>query len=130
MKALSIRQPYAWAIMAGIKPVENRKWSTSYRGPLAIHAGKAWYDDETRGYVDIESWAEDFRIPYDGSPVSLGGIVGVADLVDVVTHHESPFFFGPYGFVLTNPRPVEFVPMKGRLGLFEIDDSLIKVTHG
>ena len=40
MYALTIHQPWAWAIMAGIKRVENRTWRTSHRGPLVIHAGK------------------------------------------------------------------------------------------
>jgi hypothetical protein len=39
MKALTISQPYASLIADGTKWVENRRWSTSYRGPLAIHAG-------------------------------------------------------------------------------------------
>ena len=40
MKALSIQQPWAWAIVNGFKPVENRTWRTNYTGPLLIHAGK------------------------------------------------------------------------------------------
>lgn len=39
MYALTIKQPWASAIMAGLKRVENRTWRTDYRGPLAIHAG-------------------------------------------------------------------------------------------
>ncbi len=38
MKALTVRQPWAWALMEGGKDIENRKWATTYRGPLAIHA--------------------------------------------------------------------------------------------
>jgi hypothetical protein len=127
IKCLSIRQPYTWAIMAGVKPVENRKWSTNYRGPLAIHAGAAWYDGVESGYEDIENWSAHYGVPFDGKSVPMGGIVGIVDLVDVVTDHPSEFFFGPFGWVITNPRPVEFVPMKGRLGLFDIDDNLLKV---
>ncbi|MHC4404130.1 MAG: ASCH domain-containing protein [Planctomycetota bacterium] len=41
MKALTICQPWAWAIIHGPKPVENRGWATKYRGPLAIHAGQS-----------------------------------------------------------------------------------------
>lgn len=41
MKALTICQPYAHYIRTGEKRVENRSWKTSYRGPLAIHAGKS-----------------------------------------------------------------------------------------
>ena len=42
MKALTIRQPWASLIAAGVKTIETRSWSTRYRGPLAIHAGLAW----------------------------------------------------------------------------------------
>lgn len=38
MKALTIWQPYAQAIAAGLKKYETRSWATRYRGPLAIHA--------------------------------------------------------------------------------------------
>jgi len=40
MKAILIRQPWAWLIVHGYKDVENRTWSTKYRGPILIHAGK------------------------------------------------------------------------------------------
>jgi len=40
MKALTISQPYASLIASGEKWIENRTWSTRYRGPLAIHAGR------------------------------------------------------------------------------------------
>lgn len=41
MYALTVKQPWASAIMAGLKRVENRTWRTDYRGPLAIHAGSS-----------------------------------------------------------------------------------------
>lgn len=41
MKALTIRQPWAALIAAGVKTIETRSWPTKHRGPLAIHAGKA-----------------------------------------------------------------------------------------
>ncbi len=40
MKAITISQPYASMIADGLKWIENRTWPTSYRGELAIHAGK------------------------------------------------------------------------------------------
>ena len=40
VKALTVRQPWAWATIYGGKDVENRRWRTAYRGPLLIHAGK------------------------------------------------------------------------------------------
>ncbi len=37
-RALSVQQPFAWAIAYGGKDVENRSWPVSFRGVLAIHA--------------------------------------------------------------------------------------------
>ncbi len=37
---LSIRQPWAWLIVNGYKDIENRTWSTRFRGKVLIHAGK------------------------------------------------------------------------------------------
>lgn len=48
-----------------------------------------------------------------------GGIIGVAEIVDCVEASDSPWFFGRYGFVLRNARPVEFIPVKGALGFFD-----------
>jgi hypothetical protein len=39
VKALTMRQPWAWATIYGGKDVENRRRRTAYRGPLLIHAG-------------------------------------------------------------------------------------------
>ncbi len=40
MKCLSLRQPWASLVILGLKRYETRTWSTNYRGPLAIHAGR------------------------------------------------------------------------------------------
>lgn len=98
--ALSIRQPWAGRIVSGRKDVENRTWTTTYRGPVLIHAGKQPDREE------------------DGPYGELGGIVGVAELVDVVTESASPWFSGPFGFVLRNARPLPFTPCRGALGFF------------
>ena len=119
MKALSIRQPWAWLITNGYKDIENRSWNTSYRGLILIHAGKQIdrdfsYDVATTilGWSN-ESW------PSPGT-FQKGGIIGCARLVDVVVQHLSPWFEGPYGFVLTNAHPLPFVPLRGQLGLFDV----------
>jgi hypothetical protein len=57
-----------------------------------------------------------------------GGIVGVVEVVDVVESHPWPSFAGPYGFVLEEPRPLVFHPLRGREGVWEtgleLDDLL------
>ncbi len=46
MKALSIRQPWAWLILHGGKDIENRDWATRFRGRVLIHASKGMTRDE------------------------------------------------------------------------------------
>jgi hypothetical protein len=48
----------------------------------------------------------------------MGGIVGIAEIVGCVTKYDSEWFFGPYGFVLANARPLPFMPCRGMLGFF------------
>ena len=38
MKTLSVKQPWAYLICAGIKDVENRTWKTKFKGRVLIHA--------------------------------------------------------------------------------------------
>lgn len=45
MKAISIRQPYAYLIVNGKKDIENRNWKTKQRGRVLIHASQK-IDDE------------------------------------------------------------------------------------
>ena len=50
----------------------------------------------------------------------LGGIIGIAEIVDCVQEMEENFWFsGPYGFVIENAQPIDFIPCKGRLGFFK-----------
>lgn len=124
MRGISIRQPWAWLITHGHKPVENRTWETFYRGSILIHAGKimtrADYeaacifiesDDRIRHVIDLMPKPQDLE---------RGGIVGQCELVGCVRSHPSPFFVGPFGFVMDNPRPLPFVARGGMLGIFTV----------
>ena len=123
---LSIRQPWAWAIVEGFKPVENRTWATKYRGPILIHAGVKADDAAAWRFVEerMEAMRPNSIVILPRKAVDYGGIVGMADLVDCVEYYDSPWFFGPYGFVLANARPLPFVPMKGRLGFFRANKEV------
>lgn len=90
MRILTVRQPWAWAIIHGGKNVENRVRNIAgdYRGPVAIHAaiGKTAVLNERQerlllaadedGLHGIGDWL-------DGEPIVGGVILGVVDLVDV-----------------------------------------------
>lgn len=120
MKALSIKQPWAWLIIRGGKDIENRTWHTKFRGRFLVHAAKGMTWDYYR-------WARDFAKargvevpPFDG--LHRGGIIGSVELVDSVDASDSPWYMGEKGFVLRDPRPLQFLPLKGRLQFFEVSE--------
>ena len=52
LPALSVRQPWAWLIVSGLKDVENRPRRTHYRGSLLIHAGLSPSKGQARKDID------------------------------------------------------------------------------
>jgi len=132
MKAISVRQPWAWAIIHAGKNVENRTRFCTHRGPLLIHASKHKpTKNELHAFLDllIDVLSDEraacllYARNYERITEDRGGIVGQVDVVGCVTHDEttSPWFCGPYGLVLANPKPLPFREYKGRLGLFEVE---------
>ncbi|MDD2794393.1 ASCH domain-containing protein [Acidocella sp.] len=117
--ALSIRQPWAWLIVNGHKDLENRDWPTKFRGRVLIHTGKKYDDGFT---TDARGWPWAFIDP--PQHFDLGGIIGEAEIVDCITASSSPWFQGPYAFVLRNAKPLPFVPYRGKLGFFEVEMML------
>jgi hypothetical protein len=117
MYALTVCNPCAWAIIAGIKRLENRSWPTSHRGPIIIHAGKskAWLGREGGLLPDR---------PADADLV-YGAAIGIVDVVDCVPVDRvagDPFASGPWCWVLANPRPLPApVYVRGKLGLWRLD---------
>jgi hypothetical protein len=81
VRALTVQQPWAWAIIHGGKDVENRTAMWSYRGPLAIHAGRRLSD---RGFDSplVRDAMDRWPLPEDVDPFPLGAFVGVVDVVD------------------------------------------------
>ena len=138
MKALTVRQPYAWAIIHGGKDVENRSTAWRYRGPLAIHAA-ARLDQQGRTDPDVlRAWNKRMHpLLCDVPNLTLGAIIGVVDLVGV--HVERPRWSARtcwcesdwaqidcFHLMLANPRPLATpVPYKGRQGLWDVPDELV-----
>lgn len=126
MKALTILQPWAELIATGQKRIENRVWSTSYRGLLAIHAGKS-----RSRLGDYEPLPE---------RMEFGAIIAVANLVDCLSIDElrdggapgledHEFAEGPWCWVLDNVRRLDKqIPYRGAQGLFEIPDEIVRPT--
>lgn len=111
MKCLSIRQPWAHAILALGKDVENRTWATRYRGLLLIHAARQIEADACR------------RLMLDPSVLMTGYCVGIVNLVDCIERSPSRWAIpGQWHWLLRNPLDLPHpVAMAGRLGLFEVN---------
>jgi hypothetical protein len=113
MKALSIKQPWAAAIIYGGKDIENRNWKTKFRGRFLVHAGLGVDRKAPQHVWDIfEKHFSDLK--------AHGGIIGIVEIIDCVDKSDSHWFQGKYGFVLKNPQPLEFVEYKGQLNFFEV----------
>lgn len=120
---ISVRQPWAWLIINAGKDIENRDWFTKVRGRVLIHAAKTiakrdWLEawDCVR-HICPEAWEKGKREIQAGM-IERGGIIGSVEIVDCVERSDSPWFFGRYGFVLKDPQPLPFQPLKGQLGFF------------
>lgn len=138
MRALTVQQPWAWAIIHGGKLIENRTANWSYRGPLAIHAGQRWSERGASSDLIHDAWHQHGTFAHpadarDGWAFHYGAILGVVDLVDV---HPDVGCCRPWGessyteaggkdrrivthLVLENPRALgEPIPCRGALGLW------------
>lgn len=131
MKALSIKQPWAWLICAGYKNIENRTFDAPKCGRIYVHAGKK-VDDEGAIWL----WENKERLGIQGCMPewtnicniwNQGAIIGEVDIEYITIHSESPWFFGPFGYVLANPVLYDkSIPYKGKLGFFELSTGVLR----
>jgi hypothetical protein len=75
--ALTVHQPWAWALLHG-KPVENRTWKLGYKGPLWLHAGKAWDEAGESSPLVRAAWDEHARrmAALSPKPTAEGMVLG------------------------------------------------------
>lgn len=141
MRILTVRQPWAWAIIHAGKDVENRSRNIAgdYRGPVAIHAAKVDRADEwfALGRTGLPAYLQ----ALDAQESLVGGaIIGVVDLVDshpvescAEQQQDGDWLVcsewaerSGHHLVLANPRAVdEPIPYKGALGLRKLDMAVV-----
>ncbi len=128
--AISVKQPWAALLVAGVKTVEVRTWATRTRGRVLIHAAKT-ADPRPEGWRLVNT-------PELKELASLrGGLIGVANLTACVryrtaeafaeaaeAHRNAPDWFragGLYGFVFQNPTPIAYHACPGRTLFFAVE---------
>ena len=129
-RALSIRQPYCWAILNHYKDIEIRAWNTNYRGYIALHAGKKIDHNDYLLLKDM-----DIPLPLE-STLETGKILGYAYLYDVIHYTEYKRFYDQHdrhrnrsswwdgrqkGFILQDVQKIKPIEYKGQLSLFNVD---------
>lgn len=137
MIAITVRQPWAFSIAAGLKSIENRTWGTQYRGLLAIHAGARWDNVGQRRIAELTGQVV--------VKTAMSAIVGVVELIGIhnspsclrtsrlpYLHPDGPYECSPWAvggdgggvvrhWELANARQLaEPVACKGRLGLWDL----------
>lgn len=127
-RAISIRQPWAHAIVYLGKTLENRSWGhyqnhlKKFRGEVCIHASTGMTREE---YEE----ASDFmlaRCKVVCPPAALlvrGAIIGTVVITDWVRTSENPWFIGPGALVMEKAEAIEPIPCAGALGFFEWKQS-------
>ena len=130
MKAINIKQPWAWAIAGGHKTIETRTWPTNYRGELLIVASK----------TPDRAMMEWFRcnVGYMGlSEVEYGKAIAVARLAGcrlmTVADEDAAMcdiYNGAYSWVLEDVKKINSFPMTGQLGLYEVPEMFMKNVRG
>jgi hypothetical protein len=116
VKALSIRQPWAWAILHAGKDIENRperiaRMAEKLIGQrIYIHAGLTLVEEAFDLMPNVH-WPDEFDV---------GGIVGSVEIKGIVKRSKSPWFFGPWGILLAKPKTEPFKECRGQLGFFGV----------
>lgn len=132
IRGLTVRQPMAWAIVAGHKPVENRSWAP-WDGVthLAIHAGQGT-DPNLRRMVE-----ENLGRPVPDEDLVHGAILGVARLRGFTRVNQilldapaQRWASGPFVWLLEDVQPLdEPIPRSGALGLWKISPEHLAELH-
>jgi ASCH domain len=126
-KALSVRQPWAYAILRGGKSIENRSWPTEFRGPIALHAGRSMEPQAVTDFfkfIEARNLGGTWISPKIVADLPKGAIVGLVDIVDCVRTSNSPWFEGPYGFLLANPQSIKPIACRGEQKFFDLPPNV------
>ena len=137
MRGITLYQPWASFMAMGLKKIETRHWSTSYRGPLLIHAAKRKPSkDDLRYYRDL---LFDFGHPFgDIWNLPYGSLICKLNLIDCqqIGHDNGPYHgklefhlgnydHGRWTWITDNLKTFDPIPYRGSQGFFNVPDELL-----
>lgn len=122
MKAISIRQPFAWLVVNGIKDVENRTWETSHRGLILIHASMRKMNKAQWDALSEVCALAGVPVPQP-SAIAYGAVIGAAHLEDIARSSRSEWWDRKsFAWVLSHAGGLTTpIPLLGKLGVFNAD---------
>lgn len=131
MHCLSVKNPWAYLICAGVKQIEYRSRNTSFRGTIHIHVSGEGHTttDAFRAEPNKLLWRSSPKLMHmlreaRGDPRAIvfpsGRIIGSVELVDVERYDDVS-----YGWILDKAqfldKPLDGI--KGRMGLWTYEPS-------
>ena len=122
MRAFTVKAPWAWAIIHAGKDVENRTWSTSYRGPLAIHASVGCTG---KYYTWARGWMAAIGVDVpELDTLPRGCVIGTVELMDCVRDSGSRWGMPDnWHWILRDPKPCAPRFVRGSLGLWTLAET-------
>lgn len=127
MKVITIKQPFASLIAAGIKKYEFRTWKTNYRGELLIHAGKGV---DKKAMKKFEKYNLEYPSGAIIAKVNLSDCIKVDEDFRKVLEEENPLVYSSiikhsewegYAFKMENVVEIDPIEINGKLSLWEFD---------
>ena len=121
MKAISVRQPWAFLLCAGVKTIEVRTWKTPYRGDLLICVSAS-----PKNVFLKDPGEKELQL------LPAGCFMGIVELLDVRPMKKSDdkascycYADGSYAWVTRPKRMVKPDKFSGRLSLYDVPDDKI-----
>ena len=136
-KAISIKQPWAYLICAGIKDIENRTWATKFRGRVYIHASGSHGEKFKVNLTDeqmIAAFGPMAKVAIKGD-FHFGAIIGHVDIVNCISKQRNGKGSGSiwaepdcFHWILRNPVLYEkpILDVKGKLSFWNCSEYLEK----
>lgn len=120
MKAISLREPWAWLCLHGNKDFENRPRWTSFSGNVLVHSSA-----KPDRYIDlIRADVRRMHGIHIPEKLNYGGITGLMNLGCYTKVSESEWFQGIGGYPINKTQVLPFQPWNGMLGFWDFPDEV------